>query len=80
MALDFHLLLGANQRITMSTLTFVLSLGSPALAMEVPGSLPMIGRAQVVQEPLGFITTPGVHAPPSKIAQKGPGRGCGWGE
>lgn len=64
MALDFHLLLGANQRVTMPTLTFVLSLGSPALAMEVPGSLPFIGRAQVVQEPLGFITTPGVHARP----------------
>lgn len=80
MALDFHLLLGANQLVTMPTLTFVLSLGSPVLAMEVLGSLPIVGRAQVVQEPLGFITTPGVHAPPPKIAQKGPGRGCGRGE
>lgn len=65
-------LLGANQLVTMPTSRLSSAWDhQPALAMEVLGSLPSVGRAQVVQEPLGFITTPGVQAPHPQDSSEG---------
>lgn len=63
-ALDFHLAPGCH-------MTFVLSLGSPALAMEVLGSLPSVGRARVVQESLGSLQLQGCKPPTLKDSSEG---------
>ena len=72
-------LLCANQLATVPPLMVwlqlgVISLGNGSAADKSWAPCPRWHRTRVVQEPLRFITTPGVHSPIPKTIRKGPGR------